>query len=290
MKRSELMGGSIFAAAAPPPVAAPAIVSRTPQPPALAICIPSFSTFMADTSMALTAMVAYLVQRSVARVAMCNQKASMITMARNDLVERALELNADYLLFVDSDLIFPADAAARLMRHNKDIVGATYNKRVPPYETLGKLKGLPPAPEVLAKGGLYEADYLPGGFMLFKADVFRRLEWPWFFECYNRRGTAMEAFVKMMKDIYMLEPPQGVVDALTTSKELSAWLDEDWPLEPGNRVMSEDYSFMRKARRAGYQIWCDLDLTWELKHIGEQAVSCLPPGADKKPTPAIVTV
>ena len=100
----------------------------------------------------------------------------------------------------------------------------------------------------------------------------------------------MEAFIKMMKDIFMLEPPQRVVDALTGSKELSTWLDEDWPLEPGNRVMSEDYSMMRKARRAGFRIWCDLDLTWQMKHIGEQAVPCLPPGADKKQAPAIVTV
>lgn len=294
MKRSDLLAGSIFANA-PAPVAPPAapriITNAPPPPPALALCIPSFDTWKADMSMGVTALVAYTVQMRAARIAMCNQKASMITMARNDLVNRALEMNADWLLFIDSDLIFPQDAAIRMMKHDKDIVGATYNKRVPPYETLGKLKGARPSQQELAKGGLWEADYLPGGFMMIKADVFRKTPWPWFYESFIRPGTPMESFLQLMRENFMLQPPQPVVDLFTTSKELSTWLEEDFTLEPGNRVMSEDYCFCRKATHAGYRIWCDLDLTWQMKHIGEQAVPCLPPDADKpQAAPAIVTV
>jgi hypothetical protein len=291
MNRSALLGGgSIFPAEPPKPVIVPNL-STVPQPPAVALCIPSFSTWMADMAMAFSALCGHTVNVKAARLAMCNQKASMITMARNDLAQRALEMNADYCLFIDSDLVFPPDALVRLLSHNKDIVGATYNKRVPPYETLGKLKGAAPSIEVLQKGGLYEADYLPGGFMLIKTEVFKKLSWPWFFECFNRQGTPMESFIGMMNDIFMLAPTQGVIDSLTMSSELNKWLAEDWPLEPGNRCMSEDFSFCRKARRAGYQMWCDLDLTWQLKHIGENAVSCEPPrGQQAQASPAIVTV
>jgi len=33
---------------------------------------------------------------------------------------------------------------------------------------------------------------------------------------------------------------------------------------------SEDYVFCEMARKAGYQVWCDVDLTKEIGHIGQQ--------------------
>jgi hypothetical protein len=297
MNRSTLLGGgSIFPAEPPKPVVVPNL-STVPQPPAVALCIPSFSTWMADMAMAFSALCGHTVNVKAARLAMCNQKASMITMARNDLAQRAVEMNADFALFIDSDLTFPPDALVRLLAHGKDVVAGTYNKRVPPYETLGKLKGEVPPVEELLKGGLREADYLPGGFMLIRTEVFKKLAWPWFYETHNRHGSPVDSFVGMVKDSFMLQPTQGVVDMLTMSKELNTWLSETWPLEPGNRVMSEDYNFCRKARFAGYQLWCDLDLTWQIRHIGEHSVSCEPPRPPTKDgaqpsdrAPSIVTV
>jgi hypothetical protein len=39
-------------------------------------------------------------------------------------------------------------------------------------------------------------------------------------------------------------------------------------------LFSEDLAFCRRARRAGYQIWCDLRLTGETAHLGEIKVTC----------------
>jgi len=53
---------------------------------------------------------------------------------RARIVEQALKLKADYLLFIDSDSTnIPADALIRLMSHGKDMIGALYYKKRPPH-------------------------------------------------------------------------------------------------------------------------------------------------------------
>lgn len=201
------------------------------RPYRVAICIPSQSMVHADMAMSLTGLCAHSAQ-GVA-LAVLNEKNSMITDARNKLVKRALEFGSDWLLFVDSDMVFPMDALMGLLRHDKDIVGATYNKRVHPFETLGRFVG--PGRDISA-GGLIEAELLPGGFMLVRAAVFRA----------------------------MMDP----------NRQQQIWFREHYDEAEPNRCISEDYAFCMAARAKGFRIWCDLDLTNKIGHIGEQVVTC----------------
>lgn len=201
------------------------------RPPRVAICIPSQSMVHADMAMALTGLCAHSVFG--AALAVLNEKNSMITDARNKLVKRALDFGADWLLFIDSDMIFPMDALMRLIAHDKDIVGATYNKRVHPYETLGRFVG--PGRDI-SGGGLIEAELLPGGFLLVRASVFKALSDP--------------------------------------MRQQQIWFREHYDEAEPNRCISEDYAFCIAARAKGFRIWCDLDLTNKLGHIGEQVVTC----------------
>lgn len=41
--------------------------------------------------------------------------------------------------------------------------------------------------------------------------------------------------------------------------------------EVGERIMGEDYYFCERAIQAGYQIWCDGNLSREIAHIGQKA-------------------
>lgn len=207
-------------------------MDEPPRLPKVVVLIPSSDTFKADMGMSLAGMTAYSMYG--ASMALINEKSSMITKARNSLVQKALDLGAEWMLFVDSDMTFPADALLRLLAHEKDIVGATYAKRVPPYETLGHFLGEARQLE----GGLIEADFMPGGFLLINADVFRKMTDP--------------------------------------ERERQLWFHEDYSDTGPDGVMSEDYVFCRSARAAGYQIWCDLDLTGQITHIGEQHVTCNP--------------
>lgn len=59
-------------------------------------------------------------------LAVCMSDEFPLDKARNSLVKMALETNPDYLLFIDSDMLMPADALDRLISLDKDIVSALY--------------------------------------------------------------------------------------------------------------------------------------------------------------------
>lgn len=99
---------------------------------------------------------------------------SMIVNARNQVVDMAQQLKAEYLLFLDSDMTFPQDTPKRLLAHDKDIVCATYVRRGPPFDLLGH----GPSGEVL--GGLVEMTHIPTGCMLTKMSVFDKFTKPEF--------------------------------------------------------------------------------------------------------------
>ena len=62
---------------------------------------------------------------------------SLIYAARNDLATKAIQMEADYVFWLDSDMVFKPDTLVRMMntlKENKlDILTGLYFRRVPPY-------------------------------------------------------------------------------------------------------------------------------------------------------------
>lgn len=61
---------------------------------------------------------------------------SLIYDARNRLATQALKVNADYILWLDSDMIVPPDTLIRMLRHmeaGKDFVSGIYFRRRAPF-------------------------------------------------------------------------------------------------------------------------------------------------------------
>jgi glycosyltransferase involved in cell wall biosynthesis len=104
-------------------------------------------------------------------------KSSIVAQARNNGVEFARNFRADYILFLDSDMLFPPTALFRLLLHRKDIVGATYTKRVAPFGILGSQLAEQPT---AASGDLLEMQRIPTGCLLIKMAVFDKLAKPYF--------------------------------------------------------------------------------------------------------------
>lgn len=140
---------------------------------------------------------------------------------RNNIVRATLnyEHPIDAIVWFDADMRFPADTISRLWGHGKDVVGATYRERQEPYRYLGKFCH---QIDERAVTGNAEMELMPGGMMLVRTDVYRKLPYPWY------------------------------------------KLDEDG--------LRDDYYFSSAARKAGFEVWCDMDLTRKLRHIGEQEV------------------
>lgn len=201
----------------------------------VAICVPSHETWKAKMGVCLSNMRVFSTLSNTG-TQVINFQCSIITMSRNYLVRKALafEPQATHVLFVDSDMVYPQESLEVLLSRDKDIVGAFYNRRTPPYTTVGHLIGSPD----ISKGGLQEADIMPMGFTLIKRHVFETIKAPWYYEHYDP-AKATE------------DDPDGTV--------------------------GEDVGFSIKALAAGFQMWCDLDLTFEMRHLGEAEVPCLRP-------------
>lgn len=144
-----------------------------------------------------------------------------IAEARNEIVEFALSQNANYIYWLDDDVIPAPDAFMKLYRHQKDIINGVYwSKSNPPMPLLfrGHLEGPYWKWRV---GDLIEIDAAGNGLTLVKTDVYRtisdKLGGPWY-------STEYASFA-------------GVKES------------------PYNNT--EDLYFYWKAKKAGFKIWAD---------------------------------
>src|SRR6201992_3089368 len=102
--------------------------------PSVAIAVPSGDMVHADFARAYAEL---CMASAKLPLHLITVKSSIVAEARNNGVELAKNCGANYLLFLDSARLSPPTALFRLLLHRKDIVGATYTKRVPPFEILG---------------------------------------------------------------------------------------------------------------------------------------------------------
>ncbi len=160
---------------------------------------------------------------------------SMISRARSKLATEFLASDCDYLLFIDADLEFPADAVDRLIRHDRDFVAAPYSiKNLPARWALAFGDEQPTYVE-----GLLKVRTVPAGFTLVKRGVFEALVSPELTFQEEGDDTSYYAF-------YL------------------PFLHES---ENGRRVfLSEDFAFCQRVRDKGFEIYCDFDV--RLSHWG----------------------
>lgn len=258
----------------------------------LVVAIPSGRAIEAHTALSLAGLSSYTSLHGV-RLAMMSEIRSVISAARNALVVRAASIDPDWILFIDADMMFPPDAALRLMSHNLDVVCGTYNKRSPPFDILGHLTG----EKRSITGGLHEADFMPGGMMLIRYSVLKALSYPWFFETYEwetRTKSPVESFIRMIADWSYIDLPMNIRGAVMTNPAFAEWLDKNQAIktssmDPESIIISEDYNFCRKVRKAGVKIFCDFDLSFQLGHIGERIVTLEPAPPELAPADLTAT-
>ncbi len=191
-------------------------LDQASKPPKVAIVVPSMAMVHMRFAMALAGVVAESARYAVLDI--INPRGGVTAANRNQGVLRALKLDADYVLFLDSDMSFPSNTLVRLLAARKDIVGANYVARGPGHRSLV----IPKGNVKTTAAGVVEVDKLPTGIMLIRTEVFKKLKKPWF---------IYPAF------------------------------EED--------IGTEDYPFCDAAREAGYQIYCDIDLSLEVVHWGD---------------------
>lgn len=189
--------------------------------PRVAICFASGDMVHADFALSLAGLCA---EANPIETPIINAKSSIVAEARNRCVELAREHAADALLFLDTDMVFPRTTLQRLLAWDRDIVGATYPKRVAPYTVLGANL---PGGRAEQDGALMEMRHMPTGCLMIRMSVFDALPGPGF--------------------RFRYEAQTGV-------------------------IVGEDYDFCDRARAAGFSIWCDTQLSFDIGHIGQTIV------------------
>lgn len=146
----------------------------------LAIGFPNTGMVHSDFATSLASMVHYSIfhAQDVQFVGLVNMRTSCIEKGRHDIVEMAFSLDADKLLFLDTDMVFPIDTIERLAKYDKEIVGCDYLTRHPPLKNTARDKDkdlIDPS-----RTGLTEVGFLATGCLMVSMCVFKQIGKPYF--------------------------------------------------------------------------------------------------------------
>lgn len=155
-------------------------------------------------------------------------KGSILPRMRLSVLKQAKELQADYLLFVDSDQSFPRWTLHHLIMRDKDVIGANIaTKTFPTLPTARRWKAGEPAGELvytdLGMKDLEKVWRIGTGLLLMKRRVFEKLPHSCFSMPY---------------------------------------------LEEADTYQGEDWTLCEAIERLGFDIWVDHHLSQEIGHHG----------------------
>lgn len=140
----------------------------SPLSPKVVIGVPVSDT---DAMRALTAQAigGAIIKAGGIVIDMVLRRSCDIVSNRTWLVNYALKTEATHILFVDADMVFPADAISRLLSRGKDIIGVEYKKREFPISwTYKLLDGVE-----RSENEPYKVSHTGAGLLLIHLDVFR---------------------------------------------------------------------------------------------------------------------
>jgi hypothetical protein len=202
---------------------------------------------------------------------------SLITRARNYLVDEFLRSDCTHLLFIDSDINYAAQDVVALMALDKDVIGAPYPKKAINWDNVAKAARQHPdiEPNELEKlVGQYVFNVVKGtksfsvteplevmeigtGFMMVKREVFDKMK---------------EAY----PNIHYKPDHVGQAN-FDGSRYIHAYFDtvidykESITGGGSDRYLSEDYMFCQMWRKIGGQVWL---CPWmKTQHVGTYAFS-----------------
>ena len=146
----------------------------------IAIIIPTADTVSTDFAMSLARLTpSAVLAGDVMQIVVINPRSSLVQKGRWHGVLQALNAGAEKILFIDSDQTFPHDALFKLLKHRKKIVGATYRLRQEEVEyTARDKKG--ERVDFTNRKGLHQVASNGLGFCLIDAEVFEKIDEPWF--------------------------------------------------------------------------------------------------------------
>lgn len=165
---------------------------------------------------------------------------SIITVARNALVNKFLASDCTDLLFIDADVIATADDILRLLAQSsdKDIAAGLYPRRA------------------IDKNFFVDIPHDEEGNMIFDGSMLK----------VNRIGTGFMMIKRYVLEKLIADHPEWKYE--TKPEEGSeAYAVFDFANVNG-KYTGEDYLFCDRAREAGFEVWVDVEIS--LPHVGQE--------------------
>lgn len=194
----------------------PPFMKENGQQYKVAIGIPSEDTVFTDFALCLGSLIIF----GGAHYGVFNQRGCYVHDNRDFIVNEAKKWGADYLFFIDTDIIAPPNTILRLLSHKKPVAGATYVKRRSPHPILGATFDSRLA---IPAHGLHRFAELPTGCMLIDMKVF---------------DTIADGGPHFRTPVI------------------------------NGKTKGEDIDFCHRCLEKDVHIFCDIDLSLELAHIG----------------------
>jgi hypothetical protein len=147
----------------------------------LAVLIPCRDTLHSAHALCLAEMVKLNTMNNLDTHVVMEASTILLTQ-RERLATEARNIGAEYMLWIDSDMVFPATTALRLLAHKEPVVAANYVRRQLPakgvaYETIGDWNNpLPFEPQ----DELAPVEGIGMGCMLVKTSILEEIPQPWF--------------------------------------------------------------------------------------------------------------
>ena len=159
------------------------------KPLKLSILVPSRDTVHSQFTYCLTQLY-NLTRESGIDTYLFFDSSTILLNQRNNLIKKAKEVKSDYVLWLDSDMMFPSTTALRLLEHNKDIVACNYMRRSKPLKTVAytDLNNWDSWVPLEPQEDLIKVQGVGMGCMLMKLDMFNKLEKP-YFEFHYKENT-----------------------------------------------------------------------------------------------------
>ena len=151
----------------------------------LGICIPAHDTLHTTFAIALANLTSKLTRDDINYQlhVVCG---SVVAESRTQLANEALEHGATHLLWLDSDIHFPANIVSKFLKHDRDIVAANYSTRYAPYRSVAFVNPDDTEQRLETRFGLHKVWAVGMGCMMIKRQVFEQLPKPWFNHAYNK--------------------------------------------------------------------------------------------------------
>ena len=186
---------------------------------------------------------------------------SLITKARNILVEGFIRSDATHMLFLDADLGFDPQDIIRMIEADKDLIGGQYAKKKINWDVVKRVvQGCPDIPPHAINAVIAESTFRPiGDQMSFRLDEPVEVE---------SIATGMmlirrEVFTKMAAELPEIEIVSGGSETMdpktmtrTTDPHRKAHAYFDVSIDPNTRAYtSEDFTFCKRWRQIGGQVF-----------------------------------